>query len=104
MTRIEKQIVLSERQLRRRDNLVAALTVAAIASWSAAWFALPQQDDAEVIPVITGDAVRVARFVCRKNDGIVHISPHSTLPHEPPEVTFHCRDGAQFTDTVLNLK
>lgn len=97
MTEISAPHVFTSRQLARRDGYVAAAVIAAIASLSIAWHSLPS--NAEVIPVITGDAVRVAQFVCRKNSGIANIEPQQNQM-----VTFNCNDGAKFTDTVLNLK
>lgn len=82
-------------QLTLRDTRTAIVTLFTAMIWG--YVAHVSADTPEPTRIVmTADAIRVAQYVCRKNDGVKNIEP---LP-EPHTVVFHCRDGARFTETV----
>lgn len=86
-------------QLTLRDTRTAIVTLFTAMIWG--YVAHVSADTPEPTRIVmTADAIRVAQYVCRRNDGIRTIEPQDT----PHTVTFNCRDGAKFTDTVVRLR
>lgn len=100
MTTIAPLHVLTHRQLQRRDWRTAIITLSAVASIGYAAHVVTITAGWETPPaVVTGDALRVAAHVCRRNDGVRLIEPG-----EDNTVRFRCRDGASFDDIVVRLE
>lgn len=100
MTPIPPAAAYTPSQLAARDVLVMIATMFMLIPWVFVVHVSADDPIPERRIVMTADAIYVAEYVCRKNDGILHITPQS----QKNTVTFQCRDGAKFTDTVMRLR
>lgn len=100
MTDIDQLHVLTRRQLEYRDWYTVAVTLAAVASIGYVFHVVtPENKIADTQAVVTGDALKIAAYICRRNDGVRMIEPDVD-----GRIRFRCRDGAEFLDVVVSLR